>query len=173
MMDRRQAYEGPIDYGKIKVGAKTLDDAVLNLGALQKTNRQNANKAIVLKALYERDLSKLREISNYFYDTSGIYSRICNYFAFLYRYDWYIVPEVSDDSVKEEKILKEFNSTLTFLDNSHIKKMCGDIALEVIRNGAYYGYIVPIREGMTLQQLPIEYCRSRYFIGENPQLNSI
>ena len=33
MNNRRQTYEGPIDYGKIKIGTKTVEDAVLQLGA--------------------------------------------------------------------------------------------------------------------------------------------
>ena len=41
-------------------------------------------------------------ISNYFYKTSGIYQRICNYFATMYRYDWYVVPEVFDESILNE-----------------------------------------------------------------------
>ena len=36
MINSRRGYEGPIDYGKIKVGTKTLDDAVLNLGSMPK-----------------------------------------------------------------------------------------------------------------------------------------
>ena len=33
--NRRQTYEaGPIDYGKVKIGTRTLEDAVLDLGAL-------------------------------------------------------------------------------------------------------------------------------------------
>ena len=46
--------------------------------------------------------------------------------------------------------------------------MCGNIALEVIKNGCYYGYIVDTINGMTLQQLPINYCRSRYMVGDSP-----
>jgi len=86
----------------------------------------------------------------------------------MYRYDWYIVPEVYDKSVGEEKIIKDFARILNYLDNSYIKKLCGDIALEVIKQGAYYGYIVEGNEGLVLQQLPINYCRSRYFIGNMP-----
>ena len=117
---------------------------------------------------YKNDIPKLREISDYFYKTSGIYSRVCNYFAYLYRYDWYIVPEVHDDKVGEEKILKEYYNILTYLDNSHIKKVCGDIALEVIKHGAYYGYLVDSSDGIILQQLPINYCRSRFSVGTTP-----
>ena len=168
IVDRRQIYEGPIDYGKMRVGTKVLDDAILNLGTIAKVEKKFANKQMILKALASNDLPKLREISNYFYSTNGIYSRVCDYFAFLYRYDWYCVPEIIDENVKHEKVLKDFNSILAYLDNSHIKKVCGDIALEVIKNGAYYGYIVPCADRLILQQLPASYCRSRYSIGDNP-----
>ena len=86
----------------------------------------------------------------------------------MYRYDWYIVPEVYDEKVNEEKITADFARILNYLDNSHIKKICGDIALEVIKMGAYYGYIVEGKDSLVLQQLPIGYCRSRYNIGNVP-----
>ena len=155
-------------YGKIKVGVKSLEDATLNLGALKQGNKNLANKPLIMKALAEQDLPTLRAISNYFYRTSGIYQRVCNYFAAMYRYDWYIVPEIYDDSMKEDKIIKEFNQILNYLDNSYIKKLCGDIALSVIKNGAYYGYIVESPSGLVLQELPISYCRSYYNVGHMP-----
>lgn len=171
MTNSRRSYEGPtgpIEYGKIKSGTKILDDAVLNLGAIPKVHKQYGNKFLVLKAIGEHNLPLMREISNYFYNTNGIYSTVCNYMAHLYRYDWFIVPEVLDEKVKEEKVLTDFNKILNFLDNSHIKKVCGDIALSVVKNGAYYGYIVPSSKGLVLQELPINYCRSIYNIGDIP-----
>jgi hypothetical protein len=68
-------------YGKMKVGVKSLEDATLNLGALTKGNKNLSNKPLIMKALAEQDLPTLRAVSNYFYRTSGIYQRICNYFA--------------------------------------------------------------------------------------------
>ena len=74
---------------------------------------------------------------------SGIYQRACDYFANLYRYDWYVVPEIyEDEGIEEEKIIKAFVKRLNYLDNTHVKKICGDIALKVILNGAYYGYFI-------------------------------
>ena len=171
MINGRIPYEDPMiqnQYGKIKVNTKILDDAVLDLGAIPKIKKHYGNKTYILKAIAERNLPLMREISNYFYNTSGIYSRVCDYYAYLYRYDWYIVPEVLDDSVKEDKVLKDFNSILNFLDNSHIKKNCGDIALKVIRNGAYYGYIVPSKKSLILQELPVNYCRTILNTGDIP-----
>ena len=88
----------------------------------------------------------------------------------MYRYDWYIVPEVQDDTVKEEKVLKDFHKILTYLDNSHIKQLCGEIALNVIKNGCYYAYVIPSSDGVVLQELPVDYCRSRYKVGTMPAI---
>jgi hypothetical protein len=96
---------------------------------------------------------------------SGLYQRVCEYFAYLYRYDWYISAEVNDDSVSEEKILKDYAKILSYFDKSYIKKLCGDIALETIVNGVYYGYINDCDDHLSIQTLPAKYCRSRYSVG--------
>jgi hypothetical protein len=66
----------------------------------------------------------------------------------MYRYDWYAVPEVFSEAVGEKKLVAEFAKVLDYLDNSHIKKMCGDIALKVIRDGVFWGYVVEGEDGM-------------------------
>lgn len=159
---------GGTTYGKIKIGTKSLEDAVLNLGSIQRETRGLINKAVIYRALADNDVEKLREISNYFYKTSGIYQRVCNYFATMYRYDWYVVPEIYDESVKEEKIVGDFHKVLNYLDNSYVKKVCADMALGVIKNGAYYGYVVPTSKGIIIQELPVNFCRSRYNVGNLP-----
>ena len=156
------------DYNKIKIGLKTVQDAVLELGTYKDGRREFVNKREIMRALADRDLRALRAISNYFYRTDGIYQKVVDYFATMYRFDWYIVPDVLDDTVKSEKILKEFVKILDYLDNSYLKKLCSDIALKVIKDGCYYGYIVPSDNGLVLQELPIDYCRVRYSVGNLP-----
>ncbi len=156
------------DYNKIKVGLKTVQDAVLELGTLKDGRREYFNKKDIMRALADRDLRALRAISNYFYRTNGIYQKVVDYYATMYRFDWYIVPDILDDATKEEKVLKEFVKILDYLDNSYLKKLCSDIALKVIRDGAYFGYIIPSDKGLILQELPIDYCRVRYSVGNMP-----
>ena len=88
----------------------------------------------------------------------------------MYRYDWYIVPEVLDDTVKEDKILKDFSRMLSFLDNSYIKTVCGDIALKVLIEGCYYGYVVDSTSSIVIQELPVDYCRTRYSVRGMPAI---
>lgn len=181
----------PVDYAKIKVGLQQLDDAILDLGSLKKSNRRWGDKNVILKALGDKDYPTLREISNYYYEVSGIYERICKYFAYLYRYDWFVVPYVEQDdtdeppvqkvdefgnpvkktlSKKNEKVLADFTKILAYLDNSNIKKLCGTIALKVIKDGCYYGYIIDSDNGIVLQDLPASYCRSRYSVNGSPAI---
>lgn len=156
------------NYGKIKVGVKNFDDTVLDLGYLKKIDQNIYSKPVILRALYEKDSEALRLISDNFYISNGIYQKVCNYAAHIYRYDWYIVPEIYDEKSKNEKIITEFNKILNYFDNTYIKKISGDIALNVIKNGAYYGYIIEGNKGVQIQELPAGYCRSRYKINGNP-----
>ena len=156
------------EYGAMKVGFKTIKDAVLDIGALKTIEHNYSNKSRILKALASNNLSELRAISNYYYRVDGIYRRTCDYFAQLYRYDWYIVPELYDQSIKNTKVVTDFSRVLNFLDNSAIKKTCGYIALQVIKNGAYYGYKIESNNGLQLQELPVDYCRCRYSVANTP-----
>ncbi|AXF52473.1 MAG: putative portal protein [Caudoviricetes sp.] len=110
----------------------------------------------------------MREISNFFYRTSGIYSRLCRYMAYLYRYDWLLTPYINSNSIREEKILEGFYKALNYLDNFEIKKYLGEVALKVVRNGSYYGYKLPQKDRMIIQELPQKYCRSRFNVNNRP-----
>lgn len=173
---------GLVDFSKIKVdGIKTLTDAVID-SPIKKIQRNYTDKEYVLNAIYKGDLPTLRAISEFFYKTSGIYARLCRYLAYLYKYDWYVIPYVqggdtypADDKEKTDisaknvnKILDNFFKTLNYLDNFKAKLVFGDIALKVIRFGCYYGYVEHTPNGPTIQELPPTYCRSRYKVKNRP-----
>ena len=158
----------PIDFAKLKVGLKKLDDAVVNYGDMRRANPRLSDKDQILRAIANYDLPFLREVSDFFYRSSGIYARILRYMAFMYRYDWYVTPYVKDKTVKEEKILDNFTKCLDTLDAFNVKKTFGEIALKVLRHGVYYGYKVEFNNEVTLQELHPNYCRSRLSSGRKP-----
>ena len=158
-----QSAERPeLDFSKIKIGVKTVEDAIYNLGDLKKVNPRLGDKKEVLRAINNGDLKAMREISNFFFKTSGIYARLCRYMAYLYRYDWVITPYINDTNIKQEKILDSFNKALFALDNFDVKAFCNDVALKVVKNGCFYGYLIPTADRMTVQELPSDYCRSQF-----------
>ena len=76
-MDAKPEIKDPenYDFSRIKVGLQQLDDAILDLGSLKKSNKQYSDKATVMRALAKKDYTTLRAISNYFYEMSGIYEK--------------------------------------------------------------------------------------------------
>lgn len=167
-----QSYESHADsyaeFAKMRVGAKTLDDAILNIGALKKVNRNLTDRAAILTAINNNDCAFMRDVSNFFYESSGIYGRLCRYIAYLYRYDWYVTPYINSESVKSDKVLTDFSKVLSYIDLFGIKKNCGDMALKICKSGVYYGYIVENGTRAVFQELPVQSCRSRYFSNGRP-----
>lgn len=158
-----------VEFSKIKVGVKSLQDAIIKLGDYKEINQKFSDKKFVLDALSRQDLTKLRKISNFYFKVSGIQARLCKYMAYLYRYDWMVTPYFFDESEKtKKKITDQFNKILYFLDSFGVKKFLGAAALRVIRDGCYYGYLIPQGDRFVVQDLPVDYCRSKYFVGGRP-----
>ena len=158
-------------YSKLKFGNRKYSDAVLDLRYYEKLDpREFKNKEFIIQALIHNDIPTLRAISRFYYKTNGIYQKVVNYFATTYRYDWYMVPEIYSENIKSEKIVTEFTKTLSYFDASYIKKLCGDFALKVIRDGVYYGYAYEGDNKLLVQDLPWRWCRSRYKIAGVPAI---
>lgn len=169
-IDYQNCQEKNIEFNKIKVGVKTLDNAILRMENYKSEYAEagQISKQGIYNAIISNDVQEMRRISNLFYKLNGIYQRVCDYFSYLYRFDWYMMPQIYSDSVNEEKVLKEFSNALTFFDNSYIKQLGGEICAKVVRDGCYYGYIIDNPDQLIIQQLPIEYCRTRYMVGNKP-----
>ena len=159
-----------LDFNKVKIGLKTLEDAVLvSAGDLKKARPDLSDKQSVIRAIDNYDFVKMREISDFFFRTNGIYQRLCKYMANLYCYDWMITPYINEDKADNEKVLTNFYDALTLLDNFNVKAFLGKAALKVIRYGAYYGYIIEKdKTNSMIQELPANYCRSRYEVNGRP-----
>ena len=77
------------DFNKLRISGTTYkNDVTVDV---KKLNERRAKK-VKLRERLERaiehgNIHEMREISNYFFIKSGIYSRLCRYMAFLYRYD--------------------------------------------------------------------------------------
>ena len=158
-----------IDFSRIKVGLKYLDDAIITTGEYKRIDPRLGDKDVVLKAIKSKDFNTMREVSNFFYSSSGIYNRLCRYMAYLYRYDWMVTPYVNDGkSGTSDVALENFYKVLLYLDNFQVKRFFGEVALKTIRNGCYYGYLIPQENNMAIQELSPNYCRSRFSVNGRP-----
>lgn len=76
------------DFNKMRIDGKTFrDDVTIDTSKFEKRRNRRTKKHDIERALERRDIKELRAISNYYFIKSGIYSRLCRYMAYLYRYD--------------------------------------------------------------------------------------
>lgn len=173
-------------YTKVKVGMKQIEDGNVTLDAEDArkggSSSNYSDKSYIIRQIDTREQRTLADISKHYYQTSGIYSRLCRYMAYLYKYDWKVTPYINapeliveDDDLENnvktnKKIIKGFNKVLHYLDIFNVKKNLNEIALKVVVNGCYYGYLVRdnSRTKVAIQELPTDYCRSRYTINGRP-----
>lgn len=151
------------DYNAMRVGRKTLrDDVTITPDFFSRGAGRRYCKEDVLKAIDNNDVRVLRRISQYFYRKSGIYERLCRYVAHFYRYDWFVTPVQYDKKVSQTKVIEGWYRACEYLENSKLKQQLSDIAVKVVRDGCYYGYLMRQSNKAFLQELPVDYCRSRY-----------
>lgn len=158
-----------MDFSKIRIGKNTYaNDVTANVDFFKTSSHIKTKRDRVERAIQDNNLKELREYSNYYFNSSGIYSRLCRYMAYLFKYDWVVTPIIYDDKVKKEKVQEGWYKASVLLDNSALKKNFGEIALKVIRDGCYYGYKLEQNARVVLQDLPADYCRSRYELNGIP-----
>lgn len=159
------ATKATLDFSKIKVGQSSLNGSLTSSivsDYLGSTRKRKYDRKDIERAIDNNNVSELRRISEYFALRSGIYGRLCRYMAYLYRYDWFITPHRYDERIKDEKVIEGWMKASTYLDNCKLKRNFGRYALDVIKQGCYYGYIIDEPTAVYLQKLPADYCRSRY-----------
>ena len=105
--------------------------------------------------------ASLRELSRFAYRYFGIYERVINYYSRLLLFDYVATPKVKGN-ISKNKILSKYNNVLSFLDKMSIPVNFQYITYKVLKNGVYYGLFRVFDDGITFQELPVEYCRSRY-----------
>jgi hypothetical protein len=142
---------------------ETTDAASPAIGDYRSMGRTIFTKRIVVKALEERDIEKIRHISRHFFAVSGIYSRACRYMAYLPTYDYTLTPNITKYNSRE-RLMEDFTRALKFVDSMNLKTKLSEISLTAIIDGAYYGYLKTQGNRAVIQDLPVDYCRSYYKI---------
>jgi hypothetical protein len=122
------------------------------------------SKENIERAIATGNIEEMREVSEFYFRTSGIYARLCEHLANFYRYDWVITPFTPSSKVTPDKIIDGFNKTSYSLTKFGVKKFLNEAALKVIRRGCYYGYAIHNGDSISVQELLPKYCRSRFSI---------
>ena len=145
------------DFSSILDGSKTI--AALDKEYL---SRFSINRRRVKNALDSKDVPQLREISQYFYHTSGAYRRLVDYYGTLLTFDYLLFPMVEEEKLSEESFKNTYQRKKEYVRNSNIKETSSEMSKLIVRDGAYYGYERDLNGKISFQPLPAKFCRSRF-----------
>ncbi len=168
----RKAAQEFRDFGMMHAGknkVKQSQPVIYNMpGQEDQRGFDKRSNEDLIKIVKGRDVAQKRKLSEYIAQTNGIYARAVRYISDIYRFDNMLYPnldlnvEITDDS--SEKVLKKFNLLLEYFDNSSIQLMARKWSYQICLYGAYYGYIAEdVNDKLVVQDLPIDFCRSRFF----------
>ena len=106
------------------------------------------------------------ELSEYFFETNGLYKRIILHYATFLTYSWILVPYPKNKNGKveitERKVAQTYYDASDFCTTFQIDRKCALFAKEVLVKGGYYGLLLDEGENVVIQDLPFNYCRSRF-----------
>lgn len=108
------------------------------------------------------DLKECRELSRYFYRTNSTYRNNIDFLASLPLYDTVVIPIFQEGKGSKTQIIKAFYNACKFVDALDIPNTFSRISKEWIKTGIYTGILQYDGDTATIQDLPLEYCRTRF-----------
>ena len=108
------------------------------------------------------EISAIRELSRYYYRTNGRYRNNINFLASLFLYDTVVTPIYEIGKGSKAQITKAFYNACSFVEALDVKTTLARITREWLKSGIYYGILQEYGNKVVIQDLPSEYCRTRY-----------
>lgn len=126
--------------------------------------RKDYSKEEIHRIITDGSAVEKAQLSEYFFSVSGVYKRIILHYATFLTYSWIMVPHMKKikDKITEEKNKKVYYDAAEFCSSFGIARKCAIFAKEVLMKGGYYGIIHDNGQNIAIQDLPFEYCRSRF-----------
>lgn len=110
------------------------------------------------------DVDSQIRLSRNYYNLDGFYKRIILHYATILKYTGLLIPNPGfGKDLSEQYIQKKYWGAMDFLDSNNIPSLCEHIAFRALRDGCYYGILLPVdKKKIALLDLPTTYCTSRF-----------
>ena len=108
------------------------------------------------------EISAIRELSRYYYRTNARYRNNIDFLASLPLYDTIVTPVYEAGKGSKTQIIKAFYNACEFVEALDVKNTLTRITREWLKAGVYYGILQEQGNKVVVQDLPIEYCRTRF-----------
>ena len=108
------------------------------------------------------DIKAARELSLYYYRTNSNYRNNIDFLAALPQYDTVVIPVSEHEQGSKTQIIKTFDNACTFIENLDVPNTFNHITKEWLKTGVFYGILRTDGLKAIIQDLPLEYCRTRF-----------
>lgn len=115
----------------------------------------------ILEIIRSGELDAARQLSLYFYRTNGEYKNNIDFLASLPLYDTIVIPVISGKG-SQTQIVKNFEAACKFVENLDVPNTFTHITKEWLKVGIYFGILQEDGDKVVIQDLPLDYCRSRF-----------
>lgn len=116
----------------------------------------------ILNIIRSGDLDSLRELSRYYYRTNSNYRNNIDFLAHLPLYQYAVIPVYEENKGSKAQIIKAFYNACEFAEKLDLANTLGRITTQWLLNGVYNGILREDGDKVTIQDLPLEYCRTRF-----------
>ena len=108
------------------------------------------------------EISAIRELSRYFYRVNGRYRNNINFLSDLFLYDTLVTPIYESGKGSKTQIIKAFYNACNFVEALDVKVTLARITREWLKSGVYYGILQEHGNKVVIQDLPSNFCRTRF-----------
>ena len=108
------------------------------------------------------EISAIRELSRYYYRTNARYRNNIDFLASLPLYDTIVTPIYETGKGSKAQMIKAFYNACEFVEALDVKNTLTRITREWLKVGIYYGILQEQGNKVVVQDLPAEYCRTRF-----------
>lgn len=151
----------------------TTSDAFYRLDGKYKKQQSRVYSKDEIKTIVESgDPSERAALSEFFFQTNGIYQRIILHYATFLTYSWILVPQLKkrNFNITDKKAADAYYAAADFCTAYQIERKCANFAKDILVRGAYYGILRDEGDKVVIQDLPYDYCRSRFKNGQDVDL---
>ena len=109
----------------------------------------------------QKNEKTLRNVSSFLYVLSPHYKRLCNYYAQMLKYNYYVEPYMLDftQEIDKDKFKKSYFSTLYRLDKMNLRHEFQKVVEVVVKEGIYYGSLLETQDSFFFVRLNPDYCQ--------------
>ena len=164
MSKERPSYNFANFKNRIKTGRTPITTRAYNRWGYHGTDpvREDFSLDEIQEIIRSGDIDSLRELSRYFYRTNSMYRNNIDFLACLPTYDTVVIPVYQEGKGSKAQIIKAFYNACEFVDRMDIPNTFCRITKQWLKNGIYYGVLRTEGDKVTIQDLPLTYCRTRF-----------